>query len=72
VPIVTAEPSSLSRTTKSASGVPATNGAAPFQFASVSRLRIDPSSLRITAGDYAEDGSGGYVRRDDQLAHPDV
>lgn len=44
------------------SGVSSTNGGAPFLFSRVSRLRIDPWSLRITAGDYVEDGSGGYIR----------
>jgi hypothetical protein len=45
-----------------AAGVSSTNGGAPFQYSRVSRLRIDPWSLRITAGDYAEDGRGGYIR----------
>jgi hypothetical protein len=45
-----------------AAGVSSTNGGAPFLFSRVSRLRIDPWSLRITAGDYVEDGSGGYIR----------
>jgi hypothetical protein len=45
-----------------AAGVSSTNGGPPIQFSRVSRLRIDPWSLHITGGDYAEDGSGGYIR----------
>ena len=46
----------------SASGVTSSNGGPSFLFARVSRLTIDPSSLKVLNGEYAEDGSGGYIR----------
>lgn len=45
-----------------AGGVPSTNGGPAFQFSRVSRLTIDRASLSVTAGDYVEDGLGGYIR----------
>jgi hypothetical protein len=45
-----------------ASGVTSSNGGPAFLFSRVSRLQIDPSSLKVLNGDYAEDGSGGYIR----------
>ena len=44
----------------SASGITSSNGGPSFLFARVSRLQIDPSSLKVLNGEYAEDGSGGY------------
>ncbi len=44
------------------SGVTSSNGGPAFLFSRVSRLQLDPRSLRITEGDYVEDGSGGYIR----------
>lgn len=46
----------------SASGVTSSNGGTAFLFTRVSRLTLDPSSLKILNGDYVEDGSGGYIR----------
>ena len=45
-----------------ASGVTSSNGGPAFRFSRVSRLQLDPSSLNIMNGEYAEDGSGGYIR----------
>ncbi len=45
-----------------ASGVTSSNGGPAFLFSRVSRLQLDPSSLNIMNGEYAEDGSGGYIR----------
>jgi len=45
-----------------ASGVTSSNGGPGFLFSRVSRLQLDPRSLRILQGDYVEDGSGGYIR----------
>src|SRR5262249_1689109 len=45
-----------------ASGVPSTNGGPAFTFTRVSRLALDIGSLSILSGDYAEDGTGGYIR----------
>ena len=45
-----------------ASGVTSSNGGPSFLFSRVSRLQLDPRTLRITQGDYVEDGSGGYIR----------
>ena len=44
------------------SGVTSSNGGAPFQSSRVSRLRIDPFTLHITSGDFALDGTAGYIR----------
>lgn len=45
-----------------AGGVKSSNGGPTYSYARVSRLRINPTTLRVLAGDYIEDGSGGYER----------
>jgi hypothetical protein len=45
-----------------ASGVTPTNGGAPFTYARVSKLAIDPSTLSVTDGMYVEDGSTQLIR----------
>ena len=45
-----------------AAGVTSNNGGTPFQFARVSRLAIDPGSLRVLEGSYVENGSTQLIR----------
>jgi hypothetical protein len=45
-----------------AAGVLSSNGGAPFRFARVSKLTIDPWSLSVVDGGYVEDGSTGLIR----------
>src|SRR5262249_14954913 len=43
-----------------ASGVTSSNGGTPFLFSRVSHLTLADDGLSVLAGNYAEDGSGGY------------
>ncbi len=45
-----------------ASGVKSSNGGPTFSYSRVSRLVVDPYTLKVVAGSYPEDGSGQYQR----------